>query len=119
MATHKHLRFYKKFIKLLAHSPNNKLTSSLLKLAPIQVIKLISNAGIIASHGTHIRIPNKQKSQFKKHRKLFSVLQDRSVGFDKKGKYLIQKGNAAFIPILLSTVLPIVSDLLFRAFSNK
>lgn len=119
MGKQHNFRFYKKYIKLLSHSPNKKLTTELIKVAPVPVLKLISNAGIFASHGNNIKLSDKQKQVFKKHRKLFTILQEPKGDFNSKRKYLVQKGNAAFIPILLSTVVPLVADLIFRGLSRK
>lgn len=117
---HQDKRFYKKYLKLLSFSTKKpQLTKELLKLAPLPVLKLICNAAILASRGSNINLTNKQRQLFKNKHSLFSLLGNRSIGFGRKRKYLIQKGNAAFIPILLSTVIPLVADLLFKAIDRK
>lgn len=112
-------KFFKKYIKTLqlAHS-YPKQVKPLIQQAPLPVLKLISNAAIIASRG-NIKLTPKQKKLFRDKRKLFSVLANRSIGFEKKRHYLVQSGRGAFIPILLSTVIPLVGDLLFNLFKKK
>lgn len=117
----KNSKFYKRYLKTLQSAKGStKLIRELIRQAPIPVLKLLSNAAIIASRGT-IKLTPSQKRQFAKKRQLFNILGNRTINFEKKRQYLVQSGGAipAFIPILLSAVVPLVGELLFKAFSKK
>lgn len=116
MAPQPNKRFFKKYLKLLALSSNNTVTKKLIKLAPKQVIKLIANAALLGSRG-NIHLTPKQKQLFKTKTNFFSLLGDPSISLDKKEKGINQKGNAIFIPALLSAIIPLVSELLFKGIS--
>lgn len=112
-------KFYKKYLKALQYSQGfPRQTHELIKAAPIPVLKLLGNTAVIASQG-NIRLSPSQQKQFRAHKKFFDILIDNSIGFEKKRKFLNQKGGFSFIPLLLSTVVPLVGDLLFKAFQNK
>lgn len=108
-------KFYKKYLKALQFSKGYpKQTKDLIRAAPVPVLKLLGNSAILASRG-NIKLSPSQKKQFRAHKKLFDILTSRSVGFEKKRNFLVQRGGFAFIPLLLSTVVPLVGDLIFRA----
>lgn len=114
-------KFLKRYIKtIVSAKAYPKQVKDLIRTAPIPVLKVISNAAIVASRG-NIKLNPKQKKAFSKQRKFFQIFGNKSIGFDKKRQYLNQKGGAlgALIPILLSTVVPLVGDLLFRAIGKK
>lgn len=115
----KNTKFYKKYLKTLQWSKGfPHVTNDLVRAAPVPVLKLLSNAAIIGAKG-NLQLTPKQRAQFSKNRRFFQVLGNRGVNFEQKRQYLVQKGGAAFIPILLSTLIPIVGELLTRAFTNK
>lgn len=115
MALNKNKKFYKKFLSAIRHSQGHpKDSKQLLRAAPLPVLKLISNAAIVASKGS-VKLTPSQKRAFRDRKKLFGVLASRGIGFEKKRRYITQRGRGAFIPILLSAVLPLVGELLFRA----
>lgn len=115
----KNKKFFKKYLKAIQHSQGFPAqTKSLLQAAPIPVLKLLSNAAIIAAKG-NIKINPHTKKLFGQKRKFFSVLGDKSVPFQTKRSYIVQRGGGAFIPLLLSTVIPLVGDLLFKAFTKQ
>lgn len=114
-------KFFKRYLKTLESAqgyPNQ--TKELIRQAPVPIIKLLSNAAIYAAKG-NIELTPKQKQLFRQKRKLFRVLASHSVPLERKRDYMIQTGGgiAAFIPVLLSTVIPIVGELLFRAINKK
>lgn len=115
----KNKKFIKKFFKTLQYSQGQpKITKELLKLAPPDVLKLLSNTAIVTSKGNINLTPN-QKRLFARKRKFFDVLANRTVPLDQKRRFLVQHGGAAFIPILLSAVLPFVGELILNAFKDK
>lgn len=119
--SHQNRKFYKRYLKTLQSAKGStKVIRELLRQAPVPVLKLLSNAAIIASRG-NIKLTSSQKKLFAKKRKLFNILGNRTISFDKKRQYLVQTGGAipGFIPILLSAVVPLVGELLFKAISNK
>lgn len=116
----KQRKFLKRYLKTLELSQGypNQL-KELLRQAPVPVLKLLSNATIIASRGS-VQLTPKQKKIFRKHKKLFNILSDRSIGFNRKRRFLVQRGGfAQIIPILLSAILPVVGELLFNLIGKQ
>lgn len=118
--TQAQLKFFKRYLKTLqVAEPYPKELKQLLQQAPIPVLKLLINAAIIASKGD-IQLSPTEKKLFKAKRKFFSVLGSR-IPIEAKRQYLVQsgKGFLSLIPILLSTVLPLAGDLLFKLFHKE
>lgn len=112
-------KFFKKYLKALQHSKGfPKQAKELIRSAPVQVLKLLGNSAIVASQGNIFLTPG-QKKQFRIHKKFFDVLTSKSIGFEKKRKFLVQKGGFSFVPVLLSTIVPLVGDLIFRAIQGS
>lgn len=111
-------KFLKRYLQTLQLARGNpRQLKQLISQAPVPILKLLSNAAILASRG-NIKLTPKQKQLFREKRKLFNVLTNRSIGFDKKRQYLVQTGGGVFIPVLLSAVAPLVSKLLFNVFGK-
>lgn len=118
MAPVKDKKFYKKYLKALQYSQGfPKQSKELIRAAPVPVLKLLSNAAIIASKGDIKLTPN-QKHKFAQHRRLFRLLGSPGISFNNKRKYLIQRGGSV-IPILLSTLLPLAGQVLFDIFGKR
>lgn len=117
MAKRKNLKqpsFNKRYIKLLSVlPPRNSLTNQLIKSAPVPIVKLISNAAIHALRGK-VNISNNTRQKFRKNRKLFNILSNKSYNFNQKKRALVQKGGASILPLILSTVLAGIGPLLFK-----
>lgn len=104
-------KFAEGYLELLKGT-NPKLRKLLIQQAPVPIIKLISNAAIQAANGNLHLSPDKKK-KFRAKAKLFKVLTSKKSSFTQKRKVLTQKGGAAFLPILLGTVLSALGPALF------
>ena len=94
-------------------SPSPHQTKQFLSLAPVPVLKLISNAAIHASHGK-IHLSDANKKLFRKNSKIFQTLLNKNLGFEKKRLALVnQRGGGFFIPTLIATVLSAIGPALF------
>ena len=102
----------KRYIKLLSilHEPIQQ--KAILKKAPDGVIKSICDAALNAQRG-EIHLSRSAKKKFAAQRVLFNSLISRKVSIPKKRSKLIQRGGLAILPILLSTVLSSLGNLLF------
>ena len=104
----------KSFVRLLALSKKPSFTRALVKEAPDDVIKTISDAALNAIHGRGINISKRNRSQFAKQRRTFKLLTTRTVALAKKRRALVGRGFLALLPLLLSTVLGAVGPAIFR-----
>lgn len=121
MAPNKDKKLYKRYLKTLQSAKGYpKLIKELIRQAPIPVLKLLSNAAIVAARG-NIRLNPRQKKLFRQNLNLFKILANRRIGFENKRRYLVQSGNGipGFIPILLGTVIPLVGQLLSTVLQSK
>lgn len=95
---------FKRYIKFLAVNTDKKISKQIIKTAPDKVIKAICNAAVNAQHGD-IALSKSQKKIFHTNRKLFQLLNTRSIPIEKKRHAIVQKGGVAILPILLTTAL--------------
>ena len=103
----------KRYIKYLAVSKDPTATAAVLRTAPDPVIKSVCNAAENVLRG-NINLTRAQKKIFKKNKELIIKLRTRSISIPAKRKLLSQKGGAAWIPILLSTVLSALASSFFQ-----
>lgn len=109
----KNCNFNKRYLELLSCSTQNSLTKQLISSAPITILKLVSNAAIHVLRG-NISLTAVTKSRFRRNKHLLLILANKGYTFTEKRKALVQKGGAAIIPLLLSTVLSALGPLLFK-----
>lgn len=95
-----------RFIKFISVVPNRQVLKTVLKSAPDQVIKSISNAAINAMRGD-VNLTSTQKRLFAKQRTLFNKLVSPNIKIKQKKNILVNQRGGLFpiIPILLGTVL--------------
>ena len=108
----------KQTIKFLAVCRNPKITKEILKSSNESVIKGICNACVNAERGD-VNFCPAHKRQLAKHRGEIHRLAERGTSIKAKRKLLVQKGGAAFLPILLSTVLSTVGPAILGALSGN
>lgn len=102
----------KRYIKLLATNPDPVLTQSLLRAAPDEVIKTICNAAYNLTNGGAVKLSNAQKRFFRKYKTPITKLVQPEPSIKQKRRVLEQSGGGLFVPLLLSTILPILTGLL-------
>ena len=103
----------KRYIKLLAVSPDPAQNLGLIRNAPDEVIKSICNAAYNLTHGS-VTLNPKQKSVFRKYKKAITTLVAPGPSIKHKRRVLVQQGGGFFLPLLLSTVLPLIGSALFQ-----
>lgn len=117
-ATREHpLKSSKRYIKFLSIAPNGQVVKSIIKSAPVDVIKSISNAALNAIAGD-IALNDYQRKLFGTKRHLFQDLIKPNISpAIKKQKILSQRGKGLFplIPILLSAVLGTLGSTFFKS----
>ena len=113
MAGKKKNTFIKSYIQLLADNPDPKLTQLLLKTAPDDVIKTICNAAYNLTNGS-VPLSKSRKTFFRKYKLPITILVQPNRDIRQKKRVLVQKGGGYFVPLLLSTVLPLITSLLQR-----
>lgn len=103
----------KRFIKFLTICPDKKTFDQAVKSAPDAVIKAICNAALNATRGD-IHFGPKQKQYLAKYRgPIYALADSKSKSLKAKRKVLSQKGGAfSFLPLILSTVLPLIGSAL-------
>ena len=104
----------KRYIKLIAASPDPVQNLALIKNCPDDVLKTVCNAAINVTHGKAVHLTPKQKSVFRKYKDPISKLVHPDISLSQKRRQLVQHGGAFFLPLLLSTALPILANLLFN-----
>lgn len=102
----------KRYIKLIACNPDPVLNLSLLRAAPDEVIKTICNAAYNLTNSHSVQLTPGQKKYFRKYKDQITRLVQPGTSIRTKRQQLIQRGGGFFVPLLLSTVLPIVTSLL-------
>ena len=113
MARTKKNALVRRYIKLLVANPDPVLTQALLKAAPEEVIKSICNAAYNVTNGC-VKLNKHQKALFRRYKQPITYIVQPNKSIIKKRRVLVQRGGGFFIPLLLSTVLPIVTKLLTR-----
>lgn len=103
----------KSYIQLLVDSPDPKLTQALLKIAPDEVVKTICNAAYNLTNGS-VPLSKGRKAFFRKYKAPITYLIQPTKSVKQKKRLLVQRGGGFFVPLLLSTVLPLITTLLQR-----
>ena len=111
MAKKRKNNLIKSYVQLLADNPDPKLTQTLLKAAPDDVVKTICNAAYNVTNGS-VPLTRGRKAFFRKYKAPITSLIQPDRGIKQKRRVLIQKGGGFFVPLLLTTVLPLLTSLL-------
>lgn len=81
-----------------------KERKALLKACDVSRIRSVCEYAYNLLRG-NVPLSDKRKRQLKKHKTALRRLVNRGESWEKKRRYLVQKGGGVFLPILLSTVL--------------
>ena len=102
----------KRYVEFLAVCKDPVACKAVLQRSPDTVIKCICNAALNAQQGD-IQLTKKQIKALSKHRKKISILTNKNRDLKSKRKVLVQKGGAAFLPVLLGTILASLGSAIF------
>lgn len=98
-------------VKFLSICRDPRVQSQIIRGSPKSVIKSVANA---ASNLKQINIPKSSKIFKKNNRNLIQVLADTRTSIPKKEqtlqKKISQSGGGLFLPLLLSTILPVLGS---------
>lgn len=93
---------------------NNAQRKKVIQNAEKDLIKCICECALNILNG-NVEVTNQQKNKLKKFKKVLRKLSS-SQGGVKSRKKIIQKGGAAFLPLLLA---PIIGELISHLFSGQ
>ena len=103
----------KTYIKFLAICRDTNNRKCILKKAPDEVIKAISNAALNVARGD-VHLSPAQRILLNRYKSDFVPLIERKTPLAKKRKVLSQKGGLAILPVILSSVLSALGSTLFK-----
>ncbi len=102
----------KRTIKYLAVCGDKRASSAVLGSAPDSVVKLLSDISLNALKNPAVRVSEKRKRLFRRHRAAIARLVDPAVSIASKRKTL-QQGGFPWIPAIIGTVLGALGTSIF------
>ena len=107
-----HRKRVKRYLKFLAVNKHHPSSVEVIKHAPVDVLKAISNACINVASG-QVQVSPAHKRKFSKYRGQIGVLSTKSHTIKQRRQILVQEGGFAFITLLLSLALSTLGNQLF------